>query len=558
MAGVKYILLIEIAPTLCAKDIQSSADCSINGDAPTEICQIEFVERPWISKEKPVISNNCTVSQEFSLPNNKYIRQDRENEIDNDVQQYAQAPLNADWLADLESQIITETTAKSPVAIATTSNQIKSENSSEENSSQENNNSKSSSKSVENERQVRSTTPLEKITSDEKPIVVGLAEFAASMLDNIDDDNHKRIVLQVLGAKKMKFEGTLYHLTLRIGVSRCLEDDYDEKCREKLFENLTKICKVQVHINEEQLNPRILKSQCQTIKKDDSDINRTTHNRFRRGVKLGTNKPISADNPIISELISSTLTQLDAQSGGKGTLKVSEIISANRQIVSGSLYKIKVKLADGSEDPKLCTFTIWDRPWVANGRQTNVTCDEQKYSFRSKREIKQETLYYSLKQGFKQFMLTHKKHYKSKQEYNYRFKVFRDNMKYVQYLNDNEMGTATYGITKFSDLTRKEFSETYLGYRPELASENEIPFPKAAIPDVELPTEFDWRQKGAVSEVKDQGSCGSCWAFSVTGNVEGQYAIKHEKLLEFSEQELVDCDKLDDGCNGGLMDNAYR
>lgn len=118
-------------------------------------------------------------------------------------------------------------------------------------------------------------------------------------------------------------------------------------------------------------------------------------------------------------------------------------------------------------------------------------------------------------------------------------------------------GTATYGVTEFTDLTKEEFSKRH-GFRLELQSENEIPFPQAIIPDVNIPTEFDWRTKNVVTEVKNQGSCGSCWAFSTTGNIEGQYAIKYHKLVELSEQELVDCDKLDEGCDGGLMDNAYR
>jgi len=153
----------------------------------------------------------------------------------------------------------------------------------------------------------------------------------------------------------------------------------------------------------------------------------------------------------------------------------------------------------------------------------------------------------------------------AKDIYNYekRFPTFVKNLVKIAYLNLLERGSAIYDISEFSDLSSEEFDKFYKlpkNIFPEFLknkkSENylKINFEKL----VYAPDAFDWRDQNAVTEVKNQGQCGSCWSFSTTGNVEGVYAVKTKKLISLSEQELVDCDNVDQGCNGGLMDNAFQ
>lgn len=165
---------------------------------------------------------------------------------------------------------------------------------------------------------------------------------------------------------------------------------------------------------------------------------------------------------------------------------------------------------------------------------------------------------------FKRFMALYNKSYATARERLVRFRIFKGNLAkaaQAQLLDPS----ATHGITMFSDLTEEEFSQHYLGLNSmgPSSSSNQAPL----LPTNDLPTEFDWRDLGAVSEVKNQGLCGSCWSFSTTGAVEGAHFVATGKLLSLSEQQLVDCDHecdpdygqnaCDSGCMGGLMTNAF-
>jgi len=159
-----------------------------------------------------------------------------------------------------------------------------------------------------------------------------------------------------------------------------------------------------------------------------------------------------------------------------------------------------------------------------------------------------------LAEQFDNFLLKYNRSYANYEEHNHRFQVFKSN--YFTMMQLNTENGANFGITEYMDITPEEFSRSH-GWKPNLNAANCNGTPPV-LSKVVAPDAFDWRDKGAVSPVKDQGQCGSCWAFATVGVIEGQWFLKHQQLISLAPQQLVDCDKSqDEGCNGGLEDNAY-
>jgi C1A family cysteine protease len=179
-----------------------------------------------------------------------------------------------------------------------------------------------------------------------------------------------------------------------------------------------------------------------------------------------------------------------------------------------------------------------------------ILASNQLSSFNSNSDVNSDVVL------FEEWIQTYQKKYSSPAEKNFRLSVFLKTKEHVEATNAIQENYKL-GLNKFSDMTKEEFSIKYLGYRPDLTRPEAESIPANTLFQTKS---VDWREKGAVTYVKDQGQCGSCWAFSTTGSVEGAWFLAKGTLNSYSEQQLVDCSWTHGnmGCNGGLPSHAFK
>jgi len=152
--------------------------------------------------------------------------------------------------------------------------------------------------------------------------------------------------------------------------------------------------------------------------------------------------------------------------------------------------------------------------------------------------------------AFLMYVNTYHKSYDSVDHFNHRFTVFKTNLQKIVAHNLNPLNTFTLSVNKFTDLTADEFNQ-YKGL--DVMSRGCETYQQNGTYEAAV----DWRNKSVVNAVKDQGACGSCWAFATVANAESIWAIDTGILFDLSEQQIVDCSHLNRGCQGGSPDLSF-
>uniref|UniRef100_A0A1X7U635 Uncharacterized protein n=1 Tax=Amphimedon queenslandica TaxID=400682 RepID=A0A1X7U635_AMPQE len=162
---------------------------------------------------------------------------------------------------------------------------------------------------------------------------------------------------------------------------------------------------------------------------------------------------------------------------------------------------------------------------------------------------------------FERWTIKHKKTYATAEEYNWRLRVYTANHYYVKRLNEGHGPATEFELNQFADLTFAEFKRIYLSSSSQhcraTTGNFQMPVKKN---NVEDPVAIDWRKRNVITPVRDQGSCGSCWAFSATSCLSAHLALKTGQLISLSKQQLLDCSRSfnNRGCKGGLPSQAFE
>ncbi|KAL8228088.1 hypothetical protein R6Q57_015672 [Mikania cordata] len=157
------------------------------------------------------------------------------------------------------------------------------------------------------------------------------------------------------------------------------------------------------------------------------------------------------------------------------------------------------------------------------------------------------------------WMVRYDRVYDNDEEKEMRLNIFKKNVEFIESFNSNQNRSYKLAVNKFADRTKDEFEAYVSGHKDPLMKSSfstSFRYENAS----EVPYSMDWREKGAVTQVKNQGVCGSCWAFSTIAAVEGITQLTTGKLISLSEQQLIDCNRNDVsvGCKGGNKENGFE